>query len=159
MEYILIMWQIGCHLFRRSLVSCFRGVHQAKSIWRYHSVGWQSWRHPLLILSLRRFPPDWYKKNWHEANGTMTSKILAYGSMQVSLVCEDAYWLRPEQDSKHINLAEFDDIIKGISSTIIWKTIILHLFRNSVCTHKLIYDPLTSRDKVRTKAISSIKYF
>ena len=65
-------------------------------------------------------------------------------------------WLHPEKDSQHINLAEFDAIIKGINLAILWKSTTLHLFTDSACVHKWISDTLTSKARVWTKTASDM---
>ena len=71
---------------------------------------------------------------WVDASSLATGVSLVYDGA----VVEDACWLRPEKDSQHINLVEFDAITKGINLAILWKTTTLHLFTDSACVHEWI---------------------
>ena len=68
---------------------------------------------------------------WVDLSSLATGVSLVYDGA----VVEDACWLRPENDSQHINLTELDAIIKGINLAILWKTTTLHLFTDSACVH------------------------
>ena len=41
-------------------------------------------------------------------------------------VLEDAYWLRPKNDAKHINLAELDATLKGLNLELQWQAKVMH---------------------------------
>ena len=79
---------------------------------------------------------------WVDASSLTTGMSLVYDA---AVVEDDACWLRPKKNSRHINLAELDAIIKGINLAILWKTTTLHLFTDSACVHKWISDTLTSK--------------
>ena len=89
---------------------------------------------------------------WVDASFLTTGVLLVYDGA----VVEDACWLRPEKDSKHINLAELNAIIKGIDLAIFWKMTSVHLFTDSACVHKWISDTFTDKARVRTKAASKM---
>ena len=42
-------------------------------------------------------------------------------------VLEDACWLRPENNTQHINLAELDAVLKGINLVLQWQCKVLHV--------------------------------
>ena len=50
-------------------------------------------------------------------------------------IIEDACWLRPENDSRHINLAELDATLKGVNLAFQWQATVLHIVTDSACVH------------------------
>ena len=48
-------------------------------------------------------------------------------------IVEDACWLRPINNSRHINLAELVAALKGISLALQWQATVLDLVTNSAC--------------------------
>ena len=53
-------------------------------------------------------------------------------------VIEDACWLRPINDTQHINLAELDAALKRINLALQWEATVLHLVTDSACVHRWI---------------------
>ena len=49
-----------------------------------------------------------------------------------SAVMEDACWLQPENDAKHINLAELDTTLKRVNLALQWQARVLHIVTLSV---------------------------
>jgi len=104
---------------------------------------------------LRHYPADgdWYVDGW-ELNGWVNSSSLATGVAleRYETVLKVACWLRPEDDTQHINLAEQNVILKGINSALQWQGNVLHARTVSVCVYQCVSDTLTGKALVRTKA-------
>ena len=60
-------------------------------------------------------------------------------------IMEDACWLQPENDARHINLAELDTTLKGVNLALQRQAKLLHIITDSVCTHWWITDALTGK--------------
>ena len=67
-------------------------------------------------------------------------------------VLEDACWLCPSNDAPHINLAELNVALKGVSLVLQWEATGLHLVTDSVYMHQWISDTLTGKACVNTRA-------
>ena len=88
----------------------------------------------------------------------MYASTLATGVVQErhGNILEDACWIRPTNDTPHINLAELDATVKGLNLALQWQARIVHLHTDSVCVYHCLTDALTGRARVRTKAASKI---
>ena len=71
-------------------------------------------------------------------------------------IIEDVCWLRPENASRHKDLAELDVTVKGINLVLQWQVTVLHIVTDSACTQRWISDALTGRARLTTKASSDI---
>ena len=71
-------------------------------------------------------------------------------------VLQDACWVRNENDTQHINLAELDTVLKSINLALQWQCKVLHLKTDSVCVHHWVLDTLTGRTWVCTKATTEM---
>ena len=71
-------------------------------------------------------------------------------------IIEDASWLRPVHADKHVNLAELDAVLKGITLALDWKASVIHLRTDSTCVDRWISDTLSGKARVRTKAASEM---
>ena len=71
-------------------------------------------------------------------------------------IIEDDCWLWPENDARHINLAELDAILKGINLALQWQARVLHIDTDSVYTHQWITFALTRKTWLTTKASSEM---
>ena len=71
-------------------------------------------------------------------------------------IVEDACWLRPENDSRHINLAELDTTLKGVNLALQWQARVLHIVTNSACVHRWITDALSGKAQLTTRASSEM---
>ena len=71
-------------------------------------------------------------------------------------IIEDACWLRPENDSRHINLAKLDATLKGVNLVLQWQARVLHIVTDSVCMHQWITDALSGKARLTTKASSEM---
>lgn len=71
-------------------------------------------------------------------------------------IIEDACWLHPTNDARHINLAELDAALKGINLALQWQATVLHLVTDSACMNQWISDTLIGKAHVKTKATSEI---
>ena len=65
-------------------------------------------------------------------------------------------WLRPENDARHINLAELDVTLKRVNLALQWQARMLHIVTDSVCTHRWITDTLIGQARLTTKASSEM---
>ena len=85
---------------------------------------------------------------WVDASSVATGVALEASGT----VVEDACWLRPTNDSRHINLAELDAALKGVNLALQWEATTLHLVTDSACVHRWISDTLTGKARVNTRA-------
>ena len=60
---------------------------------------------------------------WVDASSLATGVAIEYDGA----IIEDASWLRPVHADKHINLAELDAVLKGITLALHWKASVIHL--------------------------------
>ena len=67
-------------------------------------------------------------------------------------MAEDANWLQPVREDKHINLAELDTVLWGINLALKWKPKTIHIRMDSACVHCWVLDTLSRQTRVRTKA-------
>lgn len=70
-------------------------------------------------------------KVWIDASSVATGVLLKVNGS----IVEDACWLHPSKDAKHINLAELDAAIKGINLALQWRASVLHLVMDLACVH------------------------
>ena len=108
------------------------------------------------VDSVRRDDPahgDWCVDG-RELNAWVDDSSLAIGVAleRHETMLEDACWLRPENDTKYINLAELDAVLKVINLALQWRCKVLHVKTDSVCAHHWVSDTLSGRTRVRTKA-------
>ena len=85
---------------------------------------------------------------WVDASSIATGVALETNGT----VIEDACWLRPINDTQHINLAELDVALKGTNLALQWEATELHLVADSACVHRWISDTLTGKAHVNTRA-------
>ena len=71
-------------------------------------------------------------------------------------IVEDACWLWPENNARHINLAELDATLKRVNLALQWQARVLHIIADSVCTHRWITETLTEKARPITKASSEM---
>lgn len=71
-------------------------------------------------------------------------------------VVEDASWLRSEDASSHINMAELDAVIKGVNAALAWKLKKLHLRTDSLTVYHWILNALSGKVRLKTKASSEM---
>ena len=69
-------------------------------------------------------------------------------------VVEDASWLRSEDFSSHINMAELDAVIKGVNAALAWKLKKLHVRTDSLTVYHWISNALSGKVRLKTKASS-----
>ena len=68
---------------------------------------------------------------WIDASSLATGVVVESGE---SLI-EEACWLQPLREDKHINLAELDAMLR-INLALQWKATVLHLKTDSACVHR-----------------------
>ena len=71
-------------------------------------------------------------------------------------VVEDASWLRSEDSSSHINMAELDAVIKEVNSSLAWKLKKLHVRTDSLTVYHWILNALSGKVRLKTKASSEM---
>ena len=105
---------------------------------------------------------DPVRGNWcvdgNEFTVWVDASLLTLGVALVvdEFIIEDACWLRPENDSRHINLAELDATLKGVNLVLQWQTRVPHIITDSVCVHQWITDALSRKAQLTTKASSEM---
>ena len=57
---------------------------------------------------------------------------------------------------KHINLAELDAVLRGVNLALHWRASVIHLWTDLACVHQWIFDTLSGKARVRTKAVSEM---
>ena len=71
-------------------------------------------------------------------------------------VVEDASWLRSEDSSSHINMAELDAVLKGFNAALAWKLETLHVRTDSLTVYHWISKALSGKVRLKTKASSDM---
>ena len=71
-------------------------------------------------------------------------------------VVEDASWLRSEDSSSLINMAELDAVIKGVNAALAWKLKTLHVRTDSLTVYHWILNALSGKVRLKTKASSEM---
>ena len=67
-------------------------------------------------------------------------------------VVEDASWLRSEDSSSRINMAELDAVIKGVNPALAWNLKTLHVRTDSLTVYHWILNALSGKIRLKTKA-------
>ena len=57
---------------------------------------------------------------------------------------------------QHINLAELDVVLRGITLALQWKAKTIHLQTDSACVHRWVSDTLSGQTRVHTKTPSEM---
>uniref|UniRef100_A0A5S6QA39 RNase H domain-containing protein n=1 Tax=Trichuris muris TaxID=70415 RepID=A0A5S6QA39_TRIMR len=70
-------------------------------------------------------------------------------------IIEDVAWQCPH-DTCHINMAEFDDVIKGLNLALTWQMKKIEIITDSATVHRWISDGLLGRTRLKTKAASEM---
>lgn len=82
-------------------------------------------------------------------NGTWTQGSWICGWTRCSLVMgvalyadgniiEDACWLRPIKDTQHINVAQLDAVLRGVSLALKWWATVMHVKTDYIHVYQLI---------------------
>ena len=120
------------------------------------------------ILAMTRDMLDTAKKNdpargrWDVSgrNGTVwvDSSSLAMGVVLEieGNVVEDGSWLRPQNDSGHINMAELDALIKGLNLAISWNLQQIKVFTDSQTVYHWVSETLSGRTKIKSSSASEM---
>jgi ribonuclease HI len=61
------------------------------------------------------------------------------------IIVEDAAWLRPQKNSSHINVAELEAVIKGITMALKWNLSDLEILTDSGTVHGWMKSSLEDR--------------
>lgn len=81
-----------------------------------------------------------------------TSSLALRAALEVNGdIIEDACWLRRDE-CFNINLAELDDVVKGLNVPIAWKMKNITLLNDSRTVYHWIQDRLSRKANVKTKS-------
>ena len=86
---------------------------------------------------------------WTDAS-SLASGIVVETPQGVAI--EDACWLRRQDDTTHINMAELDAAVRGVNLAIAWGMKHIELRTDSATVHRWLDDALSGRARLRTKA-------
>ena len=117
---------------------------------------------PLTETVARVTHDDPVRRNWcvdgNEFTVWVDASLLTLGvALAVDeFIVEDACWLWPENDSRHINLAELDATLKGVNLVLQWQARVLHIVMDSVCVHWWVTDVLSGKAWLTTRASSEM---
>ena len=132
------------------------------------SLGWDDEVHDAALRSMltetlaRVTPGEPVRGNWcvdgNEFTVWVDASSLALGvALAVDeFIAKDACWLRPENDSRRINLAELDATLKGVNLALQWQARVLHIVTDSACVHRWITDAWSGKARLTTKASSEM---
>ena len=84
---------------------------------------------------------------WVDRSSLPTSVVVESNGV----MAEDASWLQPVREDKHINLVELDAELQDINFTLQWKAKTIYLRMDSACKYCLVLDILSGQTRVRTK--------
>lgn len=87
---------------------------------------------------------------WCDASSLAIGACLEVGGH----VIEDACWLRKKNDASHINLAELEAVLKGLSIALAWDLKNLELKTDSMSVYAWIRSLLSGDKRIRTKGMS-----
>ena len=74
-------------------------------------------------------------------------KLPCYGGV-IGAVIKDSCWLRLDNDSPHINLANLDVVVKGINFALQRQAKMFHLKTDSLCMYPWLKNSLIIKAKV-----------
>ena len=98
-----------------------------------------------------------FERVTHESGvSTEEMNVLVNASTLALGVLEDACWLQPVIDAQHINLTEFNTMVKGINVALPWQTKTLHLCTDSFCVYHWVSNILTGKVRICIKPASEM---
>ena len=74
-------------------------------------------------------------------------------------VVEDASWLRSEDSSSHINMAELDAVIKGVNAALAWKLKTLHVRTDSLMVYHWVLNALSGKAGLEIRGSNGSKCY
>ena len=93
-----------------------------------------------------------------DVSGTIATVWVDASSVALSValevndhIVEDICYLRPD-DCSHINMVEMDAALKGLNVAVAWGMTSIRLMTDSVTVHRWIFDTLTGKARLKTKA-------
>jgi hypothetical protein len=89
---------------------------------------------------------------WVDASGIAVGVVLECDGA----IIEDAAWLRPRDDSAHINRSELDAAIRGINLALLWGRRELTLITDSATVHGWLQSVVNCTHNVKTRALSEV---
>ena len=96
--------------------------------------------------------PDAPIKIWTDASSLALGVALEINND----IVEDASWLRPTGDSKHINIAELDAVIRGINMAVRWGKRPMTIMCDSATVCGWLKSTLERTHNIKTSALSEI---
>lgn len=91
-------------------------------------------------------------KIWADASSIAIGVILEVGDN----VVEDAAWMRPKDDPKHINCAELDAVIRGLNMALRWGRRELLIMTDSSTVFGWLSAVIKKTHNVRTRSLSEV---
>ena len=89
---------------------------------------------------------------WCDASDIATGVLLEIDSQ----VVEDAAWLRKKDDCAHINIAELDAVIRGVSLAVNWGLKKIKIFSDSATVVKWLSNTLSQRCTLKSNGMSEL---
>jgi ribonuclease HI len=89
-------------------------------------------------------------KIWCDASCLATSACIEIDG----IIVEDAAWLRPQKDSSHINVAELEAVIKGITLALKWNLSDIEILTDSGTVHGWMKSLLEGDRRIRVHGLS-----
>lgn len=89
---------------------------------------------------------------WCDASSIATGVILEIDNQTV----EDGAWLRKKEDYNHINVAELDAVLKGLSLALKWGLQDVEVKTDSATVFGWLKSVVTAENRVRTKGVAEI---
>ena len=150
-----------CGLLRVAVAAIKRHAASISSGWDYE-VRDAALRSMLTETVSRVTHDDPVRGNWFvDGNKFMvwvdaSSLTLGVARAVDEFIVKDTCWLRPENDSRHINLAELDATLKGVNLALQWQARVLHTVTDSACMHQWVTDALSGKARLTTRASSEM---
>ncbi|XP_047144675.1 uncharacterized protein LOC124818174 [Hydra vulgaris] len=89
---------------------------------------------------------------WVDASSLASGAVIQVGKTTL----EDTTWLRKEMSEDHINMAELDAVMRGMSMALTWKLKKVTIFTDSVTVFQRVSDALTGKSRLKSKAMGKM---
>lgn len=113
-----------------------------------------------VIAEVKKMDPvrgEWHVKEGHEGVIWTDASSVALGVLlEIEVSVEDAAWLRKKDDSAHINVAELDDVMKGINLALRWGLQIVDVKTDSATVASWIKSELSGDKRIKTKGAAEM---
>ena len=91
-------------------------------------------------------------KLWCDASSLAIGVVLFVDDVKV----EDQCWLRPVDDGCHINVAELEAVVKGLSLAMSWKMRKIHVMTDSSSVYSWIESSIGKDQKIKVRGLSEV---